>query len=393
MSRILVVEPEATYREGIGQRLETEGYTVTLVSSNDEMFRVLETDPDYAAVVGDLGCLEAEAATLHQLAVQYSSIPVIVTLAEATANTVIQGMRAGAFDIFIKPFPVDMLVPSLKNAIQTQRLRLRAQLLHESSSRVPTASGFAASRSVRRPVNDYDRFVPVGSLYLDKHRRTAACRGKTIELTPTEFEILLILAQTTGQVVLFQDLVYRLQQITLSREEARKLLSAHMSNLRTKLRQVGCDHYLVNSRGRGYCLDASGGTDQTAARLQAAIEPANAPGIFWSTDRQLRFLAAWGGRLHVLKVKLDELVGRSLYDLARVDTAMTACVQAHQRALAGRSVTFEVVWSGRHFWSRVEPVYDEERNIIGCTGVGLDMEPLPAAGHSFARDESSLKVR
>lgn len=387
MSRILVVEPEATYREGIGQRLVSEGYTVTLVSSNDEMFRVLETDPDYAAVVGDLGCLEAEAATLHQLAVQYSSIPVIVTLAEATANTVIQGMRAGAFDIFIKPFPVDMLVPSLKNAIQTQRLRLRAQLLHEAATRLP-----AASRSGRRPVSDYDRFVSVGSLYLDKHRRTAACRGKTIELTPTEFEILLILAQTTGQVVLFQDLVYRLQQIALSREEARKLLSAHMSNLRTKLRQVGCDHYLVNSRGRGYCLDASGGTDQIAARLQAAVEPANAPGIFWSTDRQLRFLAAWGGRLHVLKVKLDELIGRSLYDLARADTAMLACVQAHQRALAGRSVTFEFVWSGRHFWSRVEPVYDEERNIIGCTGVGLDVD-VPPTGHSFARDESSLKVR
>lgn len=399
MSRILIVEPEHACREVIGKQLTAESYTVTLVENNHEMFWALEQNPDYAAIVGDLGRLEAETTTLHRLAAHYSTIPVIVTLSQATANTVIEGMRAGVFDVFIKPFAMEALLLSLKNAIQARRLRLRARLLlSEAPDRSTALPGFSlrnlfngVSRSPR-PSHEAERWIHIGSLNLDQQRRTANYRGAPLELTPTEFDILVILAQRAGQVILFQDLVYRLQNIQLPREDARKMLSAHMSNLRAKLREVGCEQYLVNSRGRGYSLDAPGWMGRSAGAFNPATEPMSAPGIFWSTDRQLRFLAVWGGRLPALKLQADELIGTSLYDLARTDATMTPIVQVHQRALSGEAVTYEANWRNHRFRARVEPIYDPDRNIIGCTGVSLDVKTPDDARQTHFRDESSLNI-
>ena len=372
MDRILIVEADSTSRAQLAERLMAEGYQVTLAEAPDQMFSALEQRQDYAAVVGDLGRLETDAAPLlHRLAQQYSLTPVIVTLSEASAGAVSYGLRAGVFDVFIKPFVPEALLLSLRNAVQVWQLRLRAQLLQD------TAATTAAYPPVSHPPSgDYHHplssngCVTFGSLRLDRQRRLAACHGTPLELTPTEFDILLLLARHAGQVMLFQDMVYWLHHVQVSRTEARQLLSAHMSNLRTKLRKVGCAGYLVNSRGRGYSLDCGG--DPIA--LDTALEAATVPGIFWSTDRQLRFVKIWGGRLHVLKVKIENLVGRSLYELTPIDAAINVGVQAHLRALSGENVTYEMSWLNQRFWSRVEPIYDHERQIIGCAGACVDVE-------------------
>lgn len=80
--------------------------------------------------------------------------------------------------------------------------------------------------------------------------------GNLLDLTPTEFEILRCLAQAEGRVVTFEDIVFQVQGIRTHRDEARRMLSSHLSNLRVKLQAAGCQDCMVNSRGRGYFLKA-----------------------------------------------------------------------------------------------------------------------------------------
>jgi DNA-binding response OmpR family regulator len=100
-----------------------------------------------------------------------------------------------------------------------------------------------------------DRFLRVRGLMIDQHRLVALYQGKPLELTPTEFEILYSLVQAQGKVVTFEEIVLRLQGIRTERDEARTMLSTHLSNLRAKLREAGCEDYLVNSRGHGYYIN------------------------------------------------------------------------------------------------------------------------------------------
>jgi DNA-binding response OmpR family regulator len=92
-------------------------------------------------------------------------------------------------------------------------------------------------------------------MMIDQHRLVALYQGKPLELTPTEFEILYCLVQAEGRVVTFEEIVFRLQGIHAERDEARTMLSTHLSNLRAKLRDADCEHYLENSRGHGYFIN------------------------------------------------------------------------------------------------------------------------------------------
>jgi PAS domain S-box-containing protein len=107
------------------------------------------------------------------------------------------------------------------------------------------------------------------------------------------------------------------------------------------------------------------------ARLQALLE--QVPAVLWTTDRELRFTSSTGTGLTILGVKSGDVVGKSLAEFFGTTDPQFPALTAHQRALRGRTVTFDQKWGGRHYESRVEPLYDEHRVISGCIGVALDV--------------------
>jgi DNA-binding response OmpR family regulator len=120
----------------------------------------------------------------------------------------------------------------------------------------PNLQDALQQQSGAQPISKVDdRFLQVRDLMIDQHRLVALFQGKPLELTPTEFEILYSLVQGQGKVVTFEEIVLRLQGIRTERDEARTMLSTHLSNLRAKLRDAGCENYLVNSRGHGYYIN------------------------------------------------------------------------------------------------------------------------------------------
>jgi PAS domain-containing protein len=103
--------------------------------------------------------------------------------------------------------------------------------------------------------------------------------------------------------------------------------------------------------------------------------------VFWTTDPDLRFTSSLGAGLASLGLGPNQLVGMTLADFFEAGQAQP--VQAHRRALDGRSVTYLMRWGGRTFHSHVAPLRDAQGRVIGtiCIAVdlkGSDRQPAPS---------------
>ncbi len=104
----------------------------------------------------------------------------------------------------------------------------------------------------------------LGPLTIYPGRYQISVGGQEIDLTPTEFDLLLYLAVHRGRVVPCHELVREVRGYTIDEPEAREVIRPHISNLRRKLKQSGQNpNLIVNVRGIGYRL-----SDQPSVRGQ-----------------------------------------------------------------------------------------------------------------------------
>ncbi len=115
------------------------------------------------------------------------------------------------------------------------------------------------------------------------------------------------------------------------------------------------------------------------------------PGVFWTTDRDLRFTASIGAGRKALGVPPD-ILGMSLFAYFRTTDPEFLPIAAHRRALAGESVTYEIEWNGRAFQSHVEPQHDAEGVVRGVVGVAFDVTERKNAQAELERSVSLLKA-
>jgi DNA-binding response OmpR family regulator len=96
----------------------------------------------------------------------------------------------------------------------------------------------------------------IGQLSIFPGRYQIAVDEHPIDLTPTEFDLLLYLAAHRGRVVSCHELVREVRGYGVDEAEAREVIRPHVSNLRRKLKQMGLDEdMIVNVRGIGYRLN------------------------------------------------------------------------------------------------------------------------------------------
>jgi PAS domain-containing protein len=96
------------------------------------------------------------------------------------------------------------------------------------------------------------------------------------------------------------------------------------------------------------------------------------PALIWTTDSSLVFTSSLGGGLAPLGIGPNQLVGVSLLELVNDDAPDPKPLAAHQRALQGETVTFEMQWGDRVFHARVGPLHDGLGACIGTVCVALD---------------------
>ncbi|NWF78619.1 MAG: response regulator transcription factor [Chloroflexi bacterium] len=167
---ILVVDDDDGLRELIRINLEYEGYSVIQASNGLQCVQsVREQRPDM--VILDVMMPEMDGLEACGKVREFSQVPILMLTAKVQSNDVITGLDRGADDYLLKPFNMDEL-----------SARIRALL-----RRVPPAY---------RPLSAGE-----GEIVIDQQKREVRVRGELVDLTPTEYQLLLILTEHAGKVV------------------------------------------------------------------------------------------------------------------------------------------------------------------------------------------------
>ncbi len=127
--RILVVDDEASARQGLEKLLRQEGYLVRAEADGAAGLRAAEEfAPD--VVVTDLRMPQMDGMQLlARLREQDRGVPVIVATAFGEVASAVAAMRAGADDYLMKPIDIDGLVLAIERAMERRSLRAEAENL------------------------------------------------------------------------------------------------------------------------------------------------------------------------------------------------------------------------------------------------------------------------
>ena len=220
MYKVLIAEDEADIRRLISFNLERESYDTLLAGDGEEaVLMAYKNIPDL--IILDLMLPRMDGFSVFKelrLDSRTKDIPVIMLTAKAQLDDVIAGLEMGADDYLTKPFSPKELV-----------LRVKALL-----KRVKTSNGSTIVKS--------------GKIRLDKNTLHCFIEDKKIELTPTEFKLLLLLIERVGNAQNRSDL---LREVWGYRETANsRTLDTHMKRLREKLGELS--RCIETVRGVGY---------------------------------------------------------------------------------------------------------------------------------------------
>ena len=177
--KILIVDDEKVIRDPLGLKLKSEGFEVFLCSDGLEGWRAFIAErPDL--VVLDIVMPEMDGLTVCKRIREVADTPIMMLSAQAiTEESIIEGLNAGADEYLIKPVKLNEFLARVKALLR------RAQL---------------GATEVRQGYND-------GYLSADLHRRQVHVQGRKVHLTPTEFKLLAVLLENSGQVVSQRDLL------------------------------------------------------------------------------------------------------------------------------------------------------------------------------------------
>ena len=223
MPTVLVVEDERDIREVLRRYLERAGLSVLTTGTGGEAIRLLTSAPPDLVLL-DLGLPDVDGTDVLREIHAAGRPPVLVLTARSTVDDRIHGLQLGADDYVTKPFSPAEVV-----------LRVQA-VLHRSGGQ-SAESG---------PVT-YGR----GRLRIDEPRHEAWLDGRSLDLTPTEWDLLAAVAAAPERVFSRYELVNRIRGYEYAGYE--RTIDSHVKNLRHKLGASGAD-VLETVLGVGYRL-------------------------------------------------------------------------------------------------------------------------------------------
>lgn len=134
--RVLIVEDEQLIRWSLRKKLEVCGYSVTEVENGTDAFAAIDQNT-YDLVMLDYKLPDMTGIDiLRQIREVDSDVVVIMMTAYSSVETAVDAIKLGAFDYISKPFDMDMVLRTVKKALETTKLRrevreLRRHIDHE----------------------------------------------------------------------------------------------------------------------------------------------------------------------------------------------------------------------------------------------------------------------
>lgn len=390
MKKTLIVSENANIKIEIRKNLTDEDYLITEyqndASGQELLYRI-------DLIIFDLVDHESGiTAFLSQLKYQYPSTPIIAIVEQGNVEAAVDIMHAGAAHVLTYPLNKESLLTSIRGVIsqpmdwQQDQVVIQQAIDLLQSLRIKHASLNEAivKHQLERssPNTSQDGEIRLGDLTINTRQGKVFYRKVIIDLTHTQFQILSLLGEAKGRVVPFEEVYFHLHSIHLGRSSARIALSAHLSNLRSKLTSAGCSGYLVNIRGRGYMLENPDERNINAINVNMDLILEQLPIILWTTNSEFHINSIVGAGINNLGMEASKIIGSSLANFMQIENA-NKITDAHRQALLGNSSSFEHVWQDRVFQIYIEPSFNKDDRITGCIGLALDVTERKQAEEAY----------
>ncbi|MCR5418052.1 MAG: response regulator transcription factor [Lachnospiraceae bacterium] len=227
---ILVVDDDEEIREVVNVLLSSEGYLVTCVSEGGKALSYLEKEiPDL--VILDVMMPDMDGYEVCRRIREKSHMPILFLTAKSREKDLVRGYMAGGDDYLQKPFSYTELIARVGALLRR----------YKEYGSVPQQQD--------------DKIIELGQIRINTDRLTVTRGGEVIDLTNTEYGILVLLAKNRGKIFSLQE-IYEEVWGDVFLHTTGNTVMVHIKNLREKLKGDDQDSELIRNRwGKGYYID------------------------------------------------------------------------------------------------------------------------------------------
>ena len=224
---VLIVDDEKTIRDFVQKNLEVRGFRVVVASHGIEALEVFNSQ-NIDLVILDIMMPHMDGLETTNRIRQISTVPIIILTALGEEADKIHAFDMGADDYLTKPFGVGELLARVKAVLRRSRW----------------------SDTTIRPGH-----IQYGNVSVDLERHEVIVSSVSIDLTPTEFNLLVYMMENSNKVLSHRMILQNVWGPEYGEEH--EYLRVYIGHLRQKIEvDPSKPQYIITKRGVGYCFEA-----------------------------------------------------------------------------------------------------------------------------------------
>ncbi|MEG1589794.1 response regulator transcription factor [Chryseobacterium sp.] len=219
--KILIIEDEKELAQSIAEYLSEENYLCSFATNFREAIDKIENH-EYDCIILDIMLPDGNGLEiLKELKKQNKQDGVIIVSAKNAVDDRVNGLQLGADDYLTKPFHLSELMARVFSII-------------------------------RRKQFENSNIIQQNELQIDLLSKTITVNREVVVLTKKEFDLLIYFVGNKNKVISKSTLAEHLSGDFADMLDNHDFVYAHVKNLKKKLYDAGCEHYLKTVYGTGY---------------------------------------------------------------------------------------------------------------------------------------------
>ena len=226
--KILIVEDDANLLEAVKYNLRKDGYDVVTAADGETALEAARREKP-GLIILDIMLPKLNGFEVCRILRKEMTVPILMLTAKADETDKIVGLEIGADDYMTKPFSMRELLARIRAILR--RVKMTEPLKPEGPAS-----------------------IKIGDIEVDTARHNVSLSGKTLELSPKEYDLLVFLARNKSLVFSREQLLEKVWGYDFAGDT--RTVDVHVRWLRQKIEiDAGKPQYLLTVRGAGYKLE------------------------------------------------------------------------------------------------------------------------------------------
>lgn len=232
MEKILIVDDEKEIRDLVEIYLKGEGYETVKAGDGEEALLILRNDPEIDLIILDIMMPKLNGIEACLKIREEREMPIIMLSAKSEDVDKILGLNMGADDYLTKPFnPLELVA----------RVKSQLRRFHKFNSKI----------SVKEEIENK---IILDDLEINLDTHEVIIQGNEVRLTPTEFDILVLLAGNRGKIFSIENIYESVWNQEFM--ESDNTVMVHIRKIREKIEEDSRKpKYIKTVWGVGYKID------------------------------------------------------------------------------------------------------------------------------------------